>query len=74
MDLPTPGTAVFLARGRDLDQIAACVVEHGGRRRARLERLLGKSDTETAKSLELLLDVGDGEGRKGDAVLDELLA
>jgi hypothetical protein len=37
-----------------LDQVAARVVEYGCRHRARLDRLLGEPDTETAKSLELV--------------------
>jgi hypothetical protein len=44
-----------------LDQVAARVVEYGCRHRARLDRLLGEPDTETAKSLELVPNVVDGE-------------
>jgi hypothetical protein len=56
-----------------LDQVAARVVEDGGRHRARLDRLLGEPDTETTKSLELVPDVVDGERGEWDAVLNQRL-
>src|ERR687898_709495 len=57
----------------DLDEVAAGVVEDGGRAAVRLERLLREPDAETAKSLGLGVDVVDGEGGEGNAVLDERL-
>jgi NAD(P)-dependent dehydrogenase (short-subunit alcohol dehydrogenase family) len=59
---------------RDLDQVAARVVEYGCRHRARFHRLLGEPDTETAKSLELVPNVLDGERREGNAVPRRALA
>src|SRR5918994_5907901 len=57
----------------DLDEVAAGVVEDGGRDALQLERLLREADAETAKSLGLGMDVVDGEGGEGNAVLDERL-
>jgi hypothetical protein len=54
-----------LPLARDLDQVAARVVEYGCRHRARLDRLLGEADTETAKSLELVLNVLEANEVKG---------
>ena len=62
-----------LVGARDLDQVAAGVVEHGCRDRAHCDGLLGESHSESTKSLELQVDVVDGERSEGDAVLDERL-
>jgi hypothetical protein len=60
----------LLVVARDLDQVAAGVVEHSCRDRAHRDGLLGESHSESAKSLELQVDVVDGERGEGDAVLD----
>jgi hypothetical protein len=57
----------------DLDEVAARVVEDGGRDAVRLKRLLREADAEPAKSLGLRVDVVDGEGREGNALRDERL-
>jgi hypothetical protein len=50
-----------LVVARDLDQVAAGVVEHCCRDRAHRDGLLGESHSESAKALELQVDVVDGE-------------
>src|SRR5262245_50925946 len=46
-----------LARLGDLDEVAAGVVEHGRGDGPHLQRLLGEAHAETAKSLDLRVDV-----------------
>src|SRR5918992_2410678 len=62
-----------LPLARDLDQVAARVVEDGCRHGARFDRLLREPDTPPTKSLELVPNVVDGKRGEGDAVLDERL-
>ena len=45
----------------DLDQIAAGVVEHGRGHRPHIRGFLGEAHSQPAQSLELRLDVVDGE-------------
>src|SRR4051812_42174936 len=56
---------------RDLDQVAARVVEDGRRHRAHLEGFLGERDAHRPEPVELRPDVFDGERRERDAVVDE---
>src|SRR5690606_10821596 len=58
---------------RDLDQIAAGVVEHGAGHRAHVHRLLGEVHAEGAETLVLGLHVVDGERGERDAVGDQRL-
>src|SRR6266540_263667 len=67
------GVSGHLPLARDLDQVAARVVEYGGGRRARLDRLLGEPHTKAVKSVELLVDVVDRKGGEGNPVFDERL-
>ncbi len=56
----------------DLDEVAARVVEHGGRdRAAHLQGLLLEPDAEPAQPLELRVDVVHGECSGRDAVRDQ---
>ena len=57
----------------DLDEVAAGVVEDGGRHRTHRRRRLRELDAEGAEPLELGLDVVHGERRERDAVRDERL-
>ena len=57
--------------GCDLDEVAARVVEHGGRERPHVSRRLPEPHGPTDEALLLSRDVVDRERREGDAVLDE---
>jgi hypothetical protein len=56
---------------RDLNQVAAGVVEDGRRHLTHLRRLLRELNTERREARELLLDVVDGKGCEGNSVADE---
>jgi hypothetical protein len=58
---------------RDLDQVAAGVIEHGRGDRLHLERLLCEPDPQRPQSVVLGFDAVDGERRIGNAVIDERL-
>src|SRR5215217_1732612 len=60
-------SAAWLLR-RDLDEVAAGVVEHGGLDRAHLGRLLREAHSKPGQALELAVDVGHRERGEWDAV------
>jgi hypothetical protein len=59
--------------GRDLDEVAARVIEHGGRHWAHVRRKLREPHAPIDEALVLGSDVLDCERGEGDAILDESL-
>jgi hypothetical protein len=55
----------------DLDQVPACVIEHGGADRLHLQWLLRELHPQSAQPLVFRLHVIDGKRRVGDAIIDE---
>lgn len=53
---------------RDLHEIAAGIVEHGGRHRTHRDRRLSEPDAQPDQPVVLLANVLDGEGIAGDAI------
>src|SRR5690349_9150006 len=56
---------------RNLQKIAAGVLEHRRRHRSHVDGRLGEADTELRQSLVLLLDVLDAKGGTGNSILDQ---
>src|SRR5262245_38159094 len=65
------GMLVRLSGRVHLNQVSACVVEHGRRDRAHLCRSLCERDTKGCEALVLPLNVVDGKGGEGNPVIDK---